>query len=146
IGGAQQSAKKQTRASPLGGTRRSHDCRSKKITEAPPPVGIAAVRADWAFKLEELERAKGFEPSTPTLARSCSTPELRPRSVLRPGRLPEGGGDRGFSTDWQACQSVVPGVVEGPCLRCDGYSRASRRCRYLPYSLLLIGSIRRSRP
>ena len=25
-----------------------------------------------------LERAKGFEPSTPTLARLCSTPELRP--------------------------------------------------------------------
>ena len=31
-----------------------------------------------------LERAKGFEPSTPTLARLCSTPELRPRS--RSGR------------------------------------------------------------
>ena len=30
--------------------------------------------------LRNLERAKGFEPSTPTLARSCSTPELRPRS------------------------------------------------------------------
>ncbi len=29
-----------------------------------------------------LERAKGFEPSTPTLARLCSTPELRPRSGL----------------------------------------------------------------
>ena len=29
-----------------------------------------------------LERAKGFEPSTPTLARLCSTPELRPRSKL----------------------------------------------------------------
>ena len=28
--------------------------------------------------LMELERAKGFEPSTPTLARLCSTPELRP--------------------------------------------------------------------
>ena len=28
--------------------------------------------------LEKLERAKGFEPSTPTLARLCSTPELRP--------------------------------------------------------------------
>src|ERR1700692_588739 len=28
-----------------------------------------------------MERAKGFEPSTPTLARLCSTPELRPRSV-----------------------------------------------------------------
>ena len=27
---------------------------------------------------ENLERAKGFEPSTPTLARSCSTPELHP--------------------------------------------------------------------
>jgi hypothetical protein len=27
---------------------------------------------------EKLERAKGFEPSTPTLARSCSTPELHP--------------------------------------------------------------------
>lgn len=26
----------------------------------------------------ELERAKGFEPSTPTLARLCSTPELHP--------------------------------------------------------------------
>jgi hypothetical protein len=25
-----------------------------------------------------MERAKGFEPSTPTLARSCSTPELHP--------------------------------------------------------------------
>src|SRR3546814_11337002 len=29
-----------------------------------------------------LERAKGFEPSTPTLARLCSTPELRPLGVL----------------------------------------------------------------
>lgn len=26
----------------------------------------------------KLERAKGFEPSTPTLARLCSTPELHP--------------------------------------------------------------------
>src|ERR1700684_1149649 len=30
----------------------------------------------WTF--EPPERAKGFEPSTPTLARSCSTPELHP--------------------------------------------------------------------
>jgi hypothetical protein len=28
-----------------------------------------------------LERAKGFEPSTPTLARSCSTPELHPHPM-----------------------------------------------------------------
>jgi hypothetical protein len=27
---------------------------------------------------DNLERAKGFEPSTPTLARLCSTPELHP--------------------------------------------------------------------
>ena len=31
--------------------------------------------------LRSLERAKGFEPSTPTLARLCSTPELHPRSA-----------------------------------------------------------------
>src|SRR3984957_17609631 len=30
---------------------------------------------------EKLERAKGFEPSTPTLARSCSTPELLPHPL-----------------------------------------------------------------
>ena len=29
-----------------------------------------------------LERAMGFEPTTPTLARLCSTPELHPRSGL----------------------------------------------------------------
>src|SRR3981189_503568 len=35
--------------------------------------------------LKSLERAKGFEPSTPTLARSCSTPELHPHpSAGRP--------------------------------------------------------------
>ena len=28
-----------------------------------------------------LERAKGFEPSTPTLARLCSTPELHPQRI-----------------------------------------------------------------
>ena len=36
--------------------------------------------------LGNLERAKGFEPSTPTLARLCSTPELRPRSPCAPAR------------------------------------------------------------
>ena len=30
---------------------------------------------------EKLERAKRFELSTPTLARLCSTPELRPLGV-----------------------------------------------------------------
>jgi len=35
---------------------------------------------------EKLERAKGFEPSTLTLARLCSTPELHPHSISS-GRL-----------------------------------------------------------
>src|SRR4051812_7789585 len=30
---------------------------------------------------EKLERAKGLEPSTPTLARSCSTTELHPHPL-----------------------------------------------------------------
>ena len=30
------------------------------------------------MQLEDLERAKGFEPSTPTLARLYSTTELHP--------------------------------------------------------------------
>ncbi|GEM_PF-6110328 len=30
----------------------------------------------WIFLESKMERVKGFEPSTPTLARLCSTPEL----------------------------------------------------------------------
>jgi hypothetical protein len=41
------------------------------------PAGTAGLRRTLPL-LENLERAKGFEPSTPTLARSCSTPELHP--------------------------------------------------------------------
>jgi hypothetical protein len=35
-----------------------------------------------------LERAKGFEPSTPTLARLCSTPELHPLTGKREKKGP----------------------------------------------------------
>src|ERR1700704_249902 len=44
-----------------------------------------------------MERAKGFEPSTPTLARSCSTPELHPHPFGQGGldrlrdAMPNGG-------------------------------------------------------
>src|ERR1700716_339448 len=34
--------------------------------------------AERSLCQKTLERAKGFEPSTPTLARSCSTTELHP--------------------------------------------------------------------
>jgi hypothetical protein len=32
-----------------------------------------------------MERAMGFEPTTPTLARLCSTPELHPHHGIRRG-------------------------------------------------------------
>ena len=34
--------------------------------------------------MRQLERAMGIEPTTPTLARSCSTAELHPHPVRRP--------------------------------------------------------------
>ena len=40
--------------------------------------GIPPLDRNPTKLLKSLERAKGFEPSTPTLARLCSTPELRP--------------------------------------------------------------------
>ena len=46
---------------------------------------------------EGLERAKGFEPSTPTLARLCSTPELHPHpdpTAPVAGRSPMPNGHR----------------------------------------------------
>jgi hypothetical protein len=45
----------------------------------------AKVRRNYV--VEKLERAKGFEPSTPTLARLCSTPELRPLWRLESGDI-----------------------------------------------------------
>ena len=36
---------------------------------------------ETGFQRVKLERAMGFEPTTPTLARLCSTPELRPHPV-----------------------------------------------------------------
>ncbi len=45
-------------------------------TTKPPGGGLSL---DHCFATQKiLERAKGFEPSTPTLARSCSTTELHP--------------------------------------------------------------------
>ena len=60
---------------------------------------------------ERLERAKGFEPSTPTLARLCSTPELRPldwRNRASPVRVRR----RLLAWAFSARQPVLS--VEGP--------------------------------
>ena len=53
-----------------------------------------------------LERAMGFEPTTPTLARLCSTPELRPRSVPA---LPERARIRRFTWDDKCPPHPPPG-------------------------------------
>src|SRR5271154_2387786 len=50
--------------------------RASPISRRERPV--RAPNRNLLIVLEYLERAKGFEPSTPTLARLCSTPELHP--------------------------------------------------------------------
>src|SRR4051812_14799048 len=54
--------------------------------ELPPTSKTTRTPAAFCRKylkhLENLERAKGLEPSTPTLARSCSTTELHPHPGL----------------------------------------------------------------
>ena len=55
--------------------------------------------------LKNLERARGFEPPTPTLARLCSTPELHPH---RPRRV---GPQRTYlSPRDRLCKACVPPV------------------------------------
>ena len=56
-----------------------YGCFREMVEETRPRRAAApGVAAAAGTGNEELERAKGFEPSTPTLARLCSTPELRP--------------------------------------------------------------------
>ncbi len=60
-------------------------------TETSPSLPYVTAAGTMRIFFEKLERAKGFEPSTPTLARLCSTPELRPRLnwfASRPDALP----------------------------------------------------------
>jgi hypothetical protein len=56
--------------------------------------------------LSRLERAKGFEPSTPTLARLCSTPELRPHPDRHwPAAPPMPNGDAECNRDRVGAES-----------------------------------------
>lgn len=59
----------------------------------PGQFGALPEEAKWLLSLVFLERAKGFEPSTPTLARLCSTPELRPLWRPEDNSLSAGGGE-----------------------------------------------------
>jgi hypothetical protein len=60
-----------------------------------------SVLAVFGKSWKNVERAKGFEPSTPTLARSCSTPELRPLGVLEQVYLFGFGGTNKGERTWQ---------------------------------------------
>ena len=79
---------------------------------------------------ENLERAKGFEPSTPTLARLCSTPELRPPLTRRPIRE--------ISRETQACPDPeMPGSMYDPggTGRAFWPPRAGRRDSSIPSAI-----------
>ena len=65
--------------------------------------------------IDLLERARGFEPPTPTLARLCSTPELHPR----PGDQYHSGGG-GLQEPWCASGSRRFGTRP-----CNGQRRAA---------------------
>jgi hypothetical protein len=86
--------------------------RSLRASEKPREVRGSA---------EKLERAKGFEPSTPTLARLCSTPELRPRS--RGGRRYSAERARHHSERARVCKRRRRAE---PATTAEGISRACR--------------------
>src|SRR5262249_17540159 len=63
---------------------RSPEMRMNSPSALPPCFPV--IEPVWARQLNlliSLERARGFEPPTPTLARLCSTPELHPRPPRR---------------------------------------------------------------
>ena len=62
----------------------------------------------------------GFEPTTPTLARLCSTPELHPRSVIAAMAAGESLLCQipiEFATDLNGAYTALkpPGRIRGPC-------------------------------
>ena len=68
---------------------------------------------------KELERAKGFEPSTPTLARLCSTPELHPHA---PSSDQIGGAERDRTADLVNAIHALSQLSYDPSLICTGLS------------------------
>ena len=72
-------------------------------------------------KLENLERAKGFEPSTPTLARSCSTTELHPHPRDCGDRSPATG--RPMPNAAHECNSLAKGGIDRIIARFDRFHR-----------------------
>src|ERR1700704_1195532 len=72
----------------------------------------------WLLLCREiLERAKGFEPSTPTLARSCSTTELHPHPR---------GWRRWFAVNGQSYAKCRPRMQQPACA-----ARNRPDCRFI---------------
>ncbi len=77
---------------PQGRARRRRPGDDRGAPQGPPahrsalvaPMGPTGRLIREVYLVGNLERAMRFELTTPTLARLCSTPELRPRSVARP--------------------------------------------------------------
>ena len=69
------------RTSEVGAPRSTNDKAAKRRPVIDPGV---------CHERKNLERAKGLEPSTPTLARSCSTTELHPHPRWRRTRAVNG--------------------------------------------------------
>ena len=91
-----------------------HDGPNRKKRAPLAPKGIEHGNAGYKDRsapdngcAEKMERAKGFEPSTPTLARLCSTPELRPLD-WRTGDVPVG---------WSGQLACGPAGPQAPCSR-----------------------------
>ena len=73
------------------------------------PARRLAAMPDTPASTERLERETGFEPATPTLARSCSTPELFPLDARDSNRALAGGSTRAPLTPVPAPAISPPG-------------------------------------
>src|SRR4051812_9188541 len=83
------------------------------IDERKNTKGAQRRLVDGFPRLKEMERAKGFEPSTPTLARLCSTPELHPHA---PYSDQIGGARRDRTADLLHAMQALSQLSYGPNL------------------------------
>src|SRR5271154_991703 len=92
--------------------------------------GLAEPRLNARNRAESVEREKGFEPSTSTLARWHSTTELLPRTAAH---TLLGRGARS-SPNWLACDGVESGDdldVEGLRHEVERHGRHEAKARSL---------------
>jgi hypothetical protein len=122
---AETKNRKRTRPNRTGPGQAAAPQNLLRWTTGGPRPPACADKLDAVFRKRlrcknNLERAKGFEPSTPTLARSCSTPELHPH----PLRLPESHRRRPA----ELCQMRPPNATArtAPSKKVSGKNRPDR--------------------